>query len=93
MSSETTPRNILQRKASLERTLQLLLRSQATKAVVKAELSGAAAEDWHDLEATAKPLGLSHEQLLGLVLQQAKGRVKKALEAEIQRIKFNQMRG
>ena len=87
MSNTHTPGGFSsKRKPGLERSLQRLLQSRATRATIKAELTGAAAEAWHELEAAAQPLNLSHEHLLGLVIEQAMVRVKQALTRELQRL-------
>lgn len=71
------------RRPSLERSLKLLLESKASSASIRAELFGPAAEGWHDIQSAAKPLGLSQDQLLALIIRHAYPAVLKAIEREL----------
>jgi hypothetical protein len=71
-------------RPSLERSLKLLLESKASSAVIRADLSGQAADGWHNLLRAAKPLGLTQDQLLGLLIRHSYASVLKAIERELE---------
>lgn len=70
-------------RPSLGRTLRLLLESKASSAVIRGEVTGQAAEGWHDLLEAAKHLGFSQDHLLALLIQHSYSPVLKALQCEI----------
>lgn len=86
-TSNDTPGAKRIRRSSIERSLKRLLASKATTAVVRAELSGKAAEAWLELQDAAKRFNLTQEQLLGLLIQHSYAHVLKALQREENRCK------
>lgn len=81
-TSNDTPGTKRVRRSSLESSLMLLLASKATTAVVRADLSGKAAESWLKLQEAAKAISLTQEQLLGLMLQDSYAHVLKVLQSD-----------
>jgi len=86
-TNHDTPGTKRIRRSSIERMLKRLLASKASSAVVRAELSGKAAEAWLELQEAAKRFNLTQEQLLGLLIQHSYAQVLKALQREENRCK------
>lgn len=86
-TNHETPSTKRIRRSSIERMLKRLLASKATTAVVRAELSGKAAEAWLELQDAAKRFNLTQEQLLGLLIQHSYAHVLNVLRREETRCK------